>query len=206
MDLRTRGYLPHLTRPHSTYFVTFRLDDSLPVEALQKLRQEFKFRQSLAIGSNQNQYTLEDWYYAKVESYLDSNHGTCYLKNPAIASIVDKALRHFDGQRYLLHAWTVMPNHVHVLFTPVGLHDLSNILHSWKSFSANSANKLLGKTGRFWQPESYDRLIRSERQFHFTVRYILRNPVKAGLCREVHEWPWSGCSQEVQGWAHRYFK
>ena len=125
--------------------------------------------------------------------------------NPKIAGFVVCALRFFDGQRYILHTWTVMPNHVHVLFTTSGSWNLSSIVHSWKSYTANKANHLLSCSGRFWQPEYFDQLIKSERQFQFAVRYILNNPVKAGLCKEVYEWPWSGCSADIQHLANRFF-
>jgi REP element-mobilizing transposase RayT len=90
-----------------------------------------------------------------------------------------------------------MPNHVHVLISLHKDFSLGSLLHSWKSFTANQANQLLGRSGSFWQREYYDRAIRSERQFEFTVRYIFNNPVKAGLCKEVYQWPWSGCSEEI---------
>jgi REP element-mobilizing transposase RayT len=94
------------------------------------------------------------------------------------------ALRYYEGQHYTLHTWTIMPNHVHVLFTVLEEFSLSKIVHSWKSFTANQGNRLLQRFGRFWQPEYYDRLIRNERQFEFTFRYILTNPVKAAFAKK----------------------
>ncbi len=70
---------------------------------------------------------------------LDSGYGHCWLKNPNIASLVNNALRYFDGSRYFLHAWTIMPNHVHVLFTLSESSSVSSILFSWKSFTAKQA-------------------------------------------------------------------
>jgi putative DNA methylase len=130
--------------------------------------------------------------------------GSCWLKDPSIASIVTKAFRHFDEQRYHLHTWTIMPNHVHILFRPFELHNLTSIIHSWKSYTAQQANSLLGRTGRFWEPEYFDRIIRGPRHFEFTARYILMNPVKAGLCEEISQWPWSGCCEEVQEYMKRF--
>ncbi len=98
-----------------------------------------------------------------------------------------------------------MPNHVHVLFTQLEDWSLSKILHSWKSFTVKQANKLLGSSGCFWQPEYFDRLIKSERQFEFTLRYILNNPVKAGLCKEFQEWPWFGLSSDTIPLVNRFF-
>ncbi len=99
-----------------------------------------------------------------------------------------------------------MPNHVHVLFTLEGSSNLSFIIQSWKGCTALQANRLLGRTGRFWQPEYFDRLIKTTRQFEFYLRYILNNPVKAGLCVEVFQWPWSGCSADLHHVGNRFFK
>jgi REP element-mobilizing transposase RayT len=92
-----------------------------------------------------------------------------------------KTLRFFDGERYALEAFVVMPNHVHVLVTPREEHGLSEILHSWKSYSAKEINKLVSRGGMLWQKESYDHLVRSEEQFAHYRRYIRENPIKARL-------------------------
>ena len=99
-----------------------------------------------------------------IERYLDQLYGECWLKDPAIAQLTVDSLKYFDGTRYRLHAWCVMPNHVHVVFTAVSTgskldSDLIPILHSWESYTAHRANKILGRNGAFWQDEYYDRLI-----------------------------------------------
>ena len=205
MDSRSRGYLPRLDSPRGTYFLTFRLEDSLPSELLSRWKDELQFQKNVHSNNQSTLNDLERKYFLKIESYLDTSAGNCRLRNPKTAAIVDGALRYFDGQRYVLHAWIIMPNHVHVLFTLSDPYNLSSIVHSWKSYTAHQANLLLGLSGRFWQPESFDRLIRSERQFEFCLRYILNNPVKAGLCKEVYQWPWKGCSGEIQHLARRFF-
>jgi len=98
-----------------------------------------------------------------------------------------------------------MPNHVHALLELKGSFELSSIMHSWKSYTAREANRILGRSGEFWQREYFDVLMTSSRQVDFCARYILNNPVKAGLCKEVSAWPWSGCSAEMQFLAHRFF-
>lgn len=113
------------------------------------------------------------------------------MNDPRIASTVQNALLFFDGRRYRLHAWVVMPNHVHALLTPLAGWELGQILHFWKSFTANECNKLLGRHGKFWQKESFDRYVRDERHYHNAVAYIERNPVKAGLCEKPEDWRWS---------------
>jgi putative DNA methylase len=93
----------------------------------------------------------------------------------------------------------------HVLFTPIPPFSLTSVIHSWKSYTAQQANRLLQRKGRFWQPEYFERLIRSERQFEYTIRYIVNNPVKAGLTKEPFQWTWFGCSEEIHGLLNRFF-
>jgi REP element-mobilizing transposase RayT len=197
MIFRTRGYLPHLQTSNETYFVTFRIEDSLPKALVIRWKNELEYQKKLAGNDLENINELQRKYFFKVDDYLDKNQGSSWLKDSNIAKVVAEALKKFDGQRYSLHAWTIMPNHVHVLISLHKDFSLGSLLHSWKSFTANQANQLLGRSGSFWQREYYDRAIRSERQFEFTVRYIFNNPVKAGLCKEVYQWPWSGCSEEI---------
>jgi REP element-mobilizing transposase RayT len=124
--------------------------------------------------------------------------GSCILKAPNLAKTVQDALLHFEGQRYLLSAWCIMPNHVHLVVTPLPGHDLSNILHSWKSFSANGINRLRGGTGPIWERESFNHMIRSEEHLKLFVQYIEENPVRARLCRFPEEWPFSSCGAGFQ--------
>lgn len=142
-----RGYLPHLKAKGATYFVTFRLADTLPREVLDGYRFERAeiLRRAEAAGREltpADQRRLADLYSQQVESYLDAGHGQCWLKHKAIGRMVANALRHFDGERYDLHAWVVMPNHVHVVVTPREGATLSSILHSWKSFTAHEVQKV----------------------------------------------------------------
>jgi len=201
----TRGYLPHVDAPEGTYFLTFRLHDSLPAKALAEFRTELRLRKFQQKQNLHSTYHWDDEYFRRIEGYLDESAGNCWLGQPKIASLVSNALRYFDNERYILHTWTIMPNHVHVLFTLLKDFHLSSIAHSWKSFTAKEANRILGRSGSFWQRESFDRLIRSDRQMEFTIRYILNNPVKAGLCKEMFQWPWSGCSAEIQDIARKFF-
>jgi len=108
-----------------------------------------------------------------------------------VARVVEDALLNFQGQRYTLHAWCVMPDHVHVLVTPFEDRPLNTILHSWKSFTANEVNKMLHRAGALWQPESFDHLVRSQQAFEKFIAYIEANPVGAGLCPDPSAWPFS---------------
>jgi len=169
----SRGYLPHFDSPEMLQFLTFRLWDSLPAQAIEKLR---------LIAS-----PIAD---ADRDAFLDAGEGNCWLRDPAIAGIVQDALLHFDGERYGLIAWTVMPNHVHVLIEPIGAHTTGDIVGSWKRFSARMANRQLGRSGAFWQDDYWDTYIRNERHLESTIAYIENNPVKAGLVTEPADWPW----------------
>jgi REP element-mobilizing transposase RayT len=191
--IRSRGRLPHWEADHAIYFVTFRLADSLPRSVLQayKLERQSIVAAALAAGrsfSSSEQKQLEKLFREKIKSKLDAGAGRCYLAKPAVADAVAEALRHFDLSRYRLYAWCVMPNHVHALFRPLADHKLAGVVHSWKSYCANKANLLLGLSGDFWQREYYDHLVRSEKEFHRIVEYILRNPEYAGL----PDWRWVG--------------
>jgi len=114
---------------------------------------------------------------ARIEYWLDQGYGSCLLEHPVNKETLEKALRHFDGQRYHLGEYVVMPNHVHALITPIGDHQLSEILHSWKSFTANTINKREGLSGAFWQKEYFDHIVRTPDQMERVILYIKQNPV-----------------------------
>ncbi|MGA8012246.1 MAG: transposase [Candidatus Acidiferrales bacterium] len=135
---------------------------------------------------------LDDLFNEKIEASLDAGKGERRLADPRIARMTSETLLHFDGTRYRLFVWCVMPNHVHVVFRPLAEHKLSAILHSWKAYSAKEANRILGCVGPYWQREYYDHLVRDERDFHRIVRYVIENPRNAKL----NDWPWVGVLRE----------
>ena len=111
--------------------------------------------------------------------------------------MVRDALLHFDGERYPLLAWIIMPNHVHALIETLPGFPLDGVIHSWKSFSAKRANRLLRRTGVFWMGDYFDRYVRDEKHLSAVIQYMEENPVKAGLVRFAREWRWLGsCLQE----------
>lgn len=190
-SIRSRGYLPHLETQEAIYFVTFRLADSLPKELVLQLLQErdtiqnARFAETTTPGDLSRIRELRALM-KKAERCLDRGHGQCYLRGSRIAGTVADGLRHFHGQRYRLIAWCVMPNHVHVLFSPLREHTLDAILHSWKSYSAHRANALLARTGPFWQREYFDHLVRDQSSLRKITQYIRENPQRANLVN----WPW----------------
>jgi REP element-mobilizing transposase RayT len=112
---------------------------------------------------------------------LDRGYGACLLRDQTLAEEVASALRHFDGDRYELGDFVIMPNHVHLLVCLHGTIEIQKQCRSWKRFSAGKINKLLGNSGRFWQEESFDHLVRSLAQFEKYRCYIAENPFKAKL-------------------------
>jgi REP element-mobilizing transposase RayT len=189
---RSRGFLPHWESSTATYSITFRLADSLPQKVLDACLRE---RRDIFETAAYMQRPLTDLEHARLDrllqtldTYLDQGRGTCYLQNPQIAQLVASALQHFHTTRYHLLTWCIMPNHVHVLLSPIPPHTLASILHSWKSFTALHANRLLRRTGTFWMPEYFDHLIRNPQDLHRAHTYILNNPIKANL----NNWPHVG--------------
>ena len=187
----SRGYLPHFDGGEIAQTVTFRLFDSMPQAVLNQWKEELAQLPPDAFDRERRK---------RIDAYLDRGYGSCYLRAEHLAQIVQEALLHFDGERYALHAWVVMPNHSHVLFTPKAKHDMTEITHSWKSFTAHECNQELQRSGEFWQHESFDRFIRDEKHFANAIAYIQNNPVKAGLCERAEDWQWSSaCKNRMAG-------
>ena len=172
-----RGYLPHRDEPGLTQFVTLQLVDAFPAA----LRSEWAAL--LAVEDRRERRR-------KLESYLDRSRGGCHLHRPALATLVQDALRFHHGKKYELRAWVVMANHVHVLFK-VGETPMSRVVADWKEFTAREANKLLGRRGAFWARDFWDTYIRDRDHESRTQRYIESNPVKALLVSDPRHWLWT---------------
>ena len=117
----------------------------------------------------------------RIERWLDLGHGECLLRKPGCAEIVAGAMRFFEGKRTRLHAWVVMPNHVHALTEIIEGNTLPDLMESWKGYMSREINAHLGRTGTLWQKSYFDRLIRDWEHFGNVVRYFRSNPVKARL-------------------------
>ncbi|MBR4506798.1 MAG: NUDIX domain-containing protein [Bacteroidales bacterium] len=179
-----RKYLPHIEK-RKLQFITYRLFDSLPKEVIDtcKLLTHNWEKNGYEDPRAKNMMSL-------IDRYEDASYGSCFLRNPRVASIVKENLLFHDGKLYNLHHWCIIPNHVHVLIEVLGDNSLSEILHSWRSYTAQRANELLGRSGQFWMHEYFDRYIRDQRHYETTVEYILNNPVKSGLAATPSDWPW----------------
>ena len=164
--------------------ITFRLYDSLPKEVIEEIKQK------LDINEDDDSYDSIQYQRLrqKIAEYEDAGYGQCFLRDERIAAIMQDTLKHFDGERYQLICWCIMPNHVHVLIEVNEGWSLSRIMHGWRSYTAKEANRILGRTGKFWMEEYYDHYIRDDNHLQKTINYILNNPVNAGL----DEWPWVG--------------
>ena len=164
--------------------ITFRLYDSLPKEVIEEIK--------LKLDINEDDDSCDSIQYQrlrqKIAEYEDAGYGQCFLRDKRIAAIMQDTLKHFDGERYQLICWCIMPNHVHVLIEVNEGWSLSRIMHGWRSYTAKEANRILGRTGKFWMEEYYDRYIRDDNHLQKTINYILNNPANAGL----DEWPWVG--------------
>jgi REP element-mobilizing transposase RayT len=186
-----------LKKEGTAYFVTFRLGDSLPAREVIRLKRERAAILEQAKAAKRpltwhEEQELLTWYCNRVEALLDAGHGACWLSKPEVADLVADALRHFNGQRYDLRTWVVMPNHVHALVWPMPGYTLSDILHSWKSFTSTKANRILNRMHKqFWQTESFDHWIRDQEEQAALSAYIRNNPVKAGFCKVPEAWRWS---------------
>ncbi len=174
-----RGYLPHCDKPGLVQMLTYRLGDSFPPELnhewepLTRIQDERERRR-------------------KLEAYLDRGLGECHLTRPEVASLVEENLLRFDGERYRLLAWVIMPNHVHLLVEQ--WESLGSLMKSWKSYTAAAANRMLRRRGAFWQADYWDRFVRDVEHFSKAWKYIEDNPIKAGLCPTTSDWTYSSAN------------
>jgi len=185
---RSRGYLPHIDGAERTQFVTFHLADALPKDVVEKMRAEVE-----TLPESERKNALAK----RVEAYCDAGYGACVLRDPRAALALERKLFEHHGRLYTLHAWCIMPNHGHVLLTPCPGVSLSLGMQRIKGGSAVEINRLLGRRGRLWQPESFDVWMRSDDHFWGVAKYIEWNPVKAGLVGDPKLFSWSSANDEA---------
>jgi len=188
--------LPHWLQAGVVAFITWRTWDSMPHRVLEgwvtarsewlrardfdDSQPDWRTRLTPTQLNAYRAFVTERW-----ETSLDGGLGCCPFRTPANARVVADALRHFDGRRYHMHDFVVMPNHVHLLASfPDGT--MRKQCESWKRFTGTRLNALLGRAGRFWASDAFDHLVRSPEQFDHFRRYIAGNPKKAGLQHEEY--------------------
>lgn len=225
--------LPHYQPPGYTFFVTYRLDGSLPVGIIKKLKEEREHALKEIAATDSQEIRSEKYknyqsqYFGKFDKLLDNaGYGPTWLKNYQVAQKVKDTLHDFDKKNYNLICYTIMSNHVHQVFTPVvservtrsgvsrnkhktttskgneanaSFYIVSKILQELKSKTALRSNKILNRSGAFWQHESYDHVVRDHNELIRIVKYVVNNPVKAGLCEKWEDWKWSYCDFESLG-------
>jgi type I restriction enzyme R subunit len=191
----TGGRLPHWQQAGTVAFITFRTWDSMPREVLDRWaaeradwmtrrlpgweRVEWQAAQDRLTPADRT--TLLRLTASRWNDDLDRCHGACPLRRPECSRTVADSLAHFDGDRYALFDYVIMPNHVHVLAAFPEPGAMRKQCESWKHFTARNLNRMLGRSGRFWEEDCFDHLVRSAEQFGHFRRYIAENPVRAGL-------------------------
>jgi carbamoylphosphate synthase large subunit/REP element-mobilizing transposase RayT len=179
----TKRHLPHWEQRGATYFVTFRLADSIASDVLAQWREE----RALWLKIHPPPW---DWKTAceymrrfeeEREQWLDQGHGSCLLRRRDVQEIIVKNLNHFDGRRYVIDAFVVMPNHVHIIVKPLEPNSMSTILHAWKSYTGSRINALLGRKGPLWMAETFDTIVRDSQHLAACRQYVSRNPRQANL-------------------------
>jgi REP element-mobilizing transposase RayT len=185
--------LPHWRQPGATYFLTFRLGDSVPSEVIDDIQRERRTWQRrleeerAKHGDALPDPLLEDYQafllqtYRRLEKVMDAGHGSCLLRETTARDVVSDALKFFHGERYEMHVFVVMPNHVHLSVRPLDEWQIEQLVQSWKSFSSKAINKRMGRTGTLWQEDCWDRIVRDDAHWFRVMRYILRNPDNAKL-------------------------
>jgi REP element-mobilizing transposase RayT len=209
-----RRNLPHYQPLEATFFVTFRLTGSLPYQIIKELKAEQETAEQLLRKDPDNVVRkkklsdLRKKYFGKFDTRLDfEKTGPLWLGIPAIAELVSQAMHYRDGKQYDLIAYTIMPNHVHLVFSllpdvgrlaesspgrdGVSPYIVTNIIGSIKKHTALNANEILNRRGAFWQHESYDHVVRDGKELERVIYYVLNNPVSASLAKSWESWKWS---------------
>jgi len=181
--LKARNRLPHWSQGEVFQFVTWSLGDALPSEKRRQIVVERRdwVRAHPKPWTPKEEMEYGELFSERVEGWLDRGGGACVLKRPEASECVARTLEYFDGERYALKAYVVMPNHVHVLVSPFAEWSLDRLVHSWKRFSTGRIRKVVGGEGRLWMPGYWDRMIRSVEHLEYVREYIRLNPMRAGL-------------------------
>jgi putative transposase len=209
-DIYYRHHLPHIHPEGYPIFVTFNLIESLPKEVIKSLKGQRD--QELKVSDTTRRSQVDEKYFNKYDEWLDRcKNGPKWLQDQNAASIVMKKIRSFENERYDLLTYCIMPNHVHLLVKLIvkeainhqgttAAYLLADTLRLIKGSTARECNLILKRTGSFWHHESYDHYVRDDQQLERIIKYILNNPVKAGLVKEWIEWKFTYISPNLGSW------
>ncbi|WP_436717577.1 hypothetical protein U8335_12460 [Roseiconus lacunae] len=187
---------PHWSQAGAIVFLTFRAKDSIPRDVLQRWEREKNewivrhahadppWRNALPTLSPDLRNRFKKEFNRCREDFLDTCHGACVLRRPVLAKIVADSLLYFDGVRYRMGDFIVMPNHVHLMASFASEDSMGAQCDSWLHFTAMKINSHLGQKGKFWQQEPFDHLVRSPEQYQYLRRYIRDNGAKAKLQKD----------------------
>jgi REP element-mobilizing transposase RayT len=212
-DIYYHRNLPHYHLDGYPLFITFRLFGSLPIEVLTQLKAQRELElKALENGVLAERHEIEKKHFERYDDWLARcEFGPRWLQTDKIADIVAKEIHNLNGNRYQLMAYCIMPNHVHLLIESVVVevakhqgksarYPVTETLRLLKGRTARYCNLELSHSGRFWQHESYDHVVRDEQELERTILYILNNPIKAGLVNEWKNWPFTCVSPELGEW------
>ncbi len=188
--------LPHIYISGSTYFITYRLKGSIPTDKINVIKSNIQ--KNNKIRNREDYYESQIKFFAEYDKILNSScYGPKFLDKNNIAEIIKNSLFYFDKKKCSLICFCIMPNHVHVVLTLDEENgELDKLMKLIKGYSANGINKILNKTGSLWQSESYDHVVRNEDEFLRILKYVIYNPVKAGLVKNWEDWPHTYLNEE----------
>jgi putative transposase len=215
-----RRHLPHYQPTDGNFHVVFRLDGTLPMEVIERLKRERELEEESAVRIRNIAERVErireihDSFFFKFDAILDgSTTGPKWLSNPHVAEMVCEAMKFRDGKQYDLFAYTVFSTVGRIADSTKGRFDLphwnlnestksggrigdspyvvTKILQDLKKYTAVHSNRALHREGQFWQRESYDHLIRDNKELEKTIWYVLDNPTKVGFVDEWTKWKWT---------------
>lgn len=188
--------LPHIYISERTYFITFRLKDSLPYQKILELKSRPEF--NYTPQNKTEMYEKDKKFFAKYDGLLnEGNFGKCYLRENKVAEIVISTIQFLNKKDYNLIAYCIMPNHVHLVFAlREQSKSVDKIMQSIKRYSAREINRLMKRSGSLWQAESYDHVVRNEDELYRIIKYVLTNPVKACLVENWKDWKYTFVSEE----------
>lgn len=180
---KIKNRLPHWQQDEATFFVTWRLADSIPKEKMDEwfVEKNKWLEENSQPWDEKTEAEYHSIFSAEMESMMDSGHGKCVLRKPECLDVLVNVFGKYEGVHFLTHGMVIMPNHVHVLFTLAEGVRLEKVVQGWKRVSAIGINRVVGTQGNLWQKDYFDRMIRDWKHMARMARYIRKNPLKAKL-------------------------